>query len=182
MDYNRLGRTVAFALRHKPWIFELEIDEEGWVDVELLIQALREERKAFRDLTVDHLHTMIAVADKQRYEIIDGHIRAMYGHSARNSIKKTPAEPPTFLLHGTNSGVLDVIMKKGLKPMSRQFVHMSLDRETAERVAKRRADDIVILEIEAKRAHNGGITFYQGNEHVWLADEIPAKYITVVDK
>lgn len=181
MDYNRLGRTVAFALRHKPWIFELELDEEGWVDVDLLVHALREERKAFRDLSVDDLHTMVAVADKQRYEIKDGRIRAMYGHSSKNSIKKTPAEPPAVLLHGTNAGVLDVIMKKGLKPMSRQFVHMSLDHETAVKVAKRRSEAIIVLEIQAKRAHDDGIVFYQGNEHVWLADAVPARYIKVVD-
>jgi putative RNA 2'-phosphotransferase len=182
MDYNRLGRTVAFALRHNPWIFELELDEEGWVDVDVLVQVLREERKAFRTLTVDDLYTMIDVADKQRYEIKDGRIRALYGHSSTNSIKKIPAEPPPILLHGTNASVLDVIMKHGLKPMSRQFVHMSLDRETAVKVAKRRSEAIVVLEIAAKRAYDDGVTFYQGNEHVWLADGVPAAYITVVDE
>lgn len=182
MDYNRLGRTVAFALRHKPWIFELELDEEGWVDVDMLVQALREERKVFRNLTLDDLYTMMEVADKQRYEIKDGRIRAMYGHSSKNSIKKIPAQPPAILLHGTNASVLDVIMKKGLKPMSRQFVHMSLDRETAAKVAKRRSEAIVILEIQAKSAHDDGVVFYQGNEHVWLADTVPAKYITVLDE
>ena len=182
MDYNRLGRTVAFALRHEPWVFELELDEEGWVEVDVLVQVLREERRAFRSLTVDDLYKMIDVADKKRYEIKDGRIRALYGHSSANSIKKTPAEPLLILLHGTNAGVLDVIMKHGLKPMSRQFVHMSLDRETAVKVAKRRSESIVVLEIAARRAYDDGVIFYHGNEQVWLADAVPAAYITLVEK
>ena len=34
-----------------------------------------------------------------------------------------------------------------------------------------------ILKIDAKQAWKEGIVFYYGNEKVWLADEIPSKYI-----
>ena len=34
-----------------------------------------------------------------------------------------------------------------------------------------------ILKIDAKQAWKEGIIFYYGNEKVWLADEIPSKYI-----
>ena len=35
-----------------------------------------------------------------------------------------------------------------------------------------------VLKINATQAYQDGINFYYGNEKVWLADEIPSKYIT----
>lgn len=29
-----LSREISYALRHAPWEYELEMDEEGWVPVE----------------------------------------------------------------------------------------------------------------------------------------------------
>lgn len=37
-----LSRAVSHALRHEPWLYELELDDEGWVPVEQLLTALRE--------------------------------------------------------------------------------------------------------------------------------------------
>ena len=37
-----LSRAVSHALRHEPWLYELELDEEGWAQVEQLVSALRE--------------------------------------------------------------------------------------------------------------------------------------------
>ena len=37
-----------------------------------------------------------------------------------------------------------------------------------------------ILKIDANQASKDGIRFYYGNEKVWLADEIPSKYIVEI--
>ena len=29
-----LSKEIAYALRHAPWEYELEIDNEGWVSIE----------------------------------------------------------------------------------------------------------------------------------------------------
>lgn len=44
-ELRRLSRTVAHALRHEPWLYELEMDEAGWVPVEQLLDALRSKRQ-----------------------------------------------------------------------------------------------------------------------------------------
>lgn len=41
MDYLKLSKEVSYALRHAPWEYELEIDEEGWVDINQLICSLK---------------------------------------------------------------------------------------------------------------------------------------------
>lgn len=40
-DLPKLSRAVSHALRHEPWLYELELDGEGWTSVDDLLQALR---------------------------------------------------------------------------------------------------------------------------------------------
>jgi len=51
MDYMRLSKTVAHALRHDPWLYELELDEEGWTSIESLLAALREGKREWENVT-----------------------------------------------------------------------------------------------------------------------------------
>lgn len=61
--------------------------------------------------------------------------------------------------------------------MSRQFVHLSKDSDTACKVGKRKSKEPATLIIQAKKAHDIGLTFYKGNDFVWLADSVPPDYI-----
>lgn len=69
-------------------------------------------------------------------------------------------------------------MREGLLPMSRQFVHLSTDVEMAWAVGSRHASRPVVLHIDATAAHAAGIPFYKGNDKVWLADEVPPRFVT----
>lgn len=84
---------------------------------------------------------------------------------------------PEVLYHGTARRFLDSIREKGLLSKERQYVHLSQDIETAHRVGMRHDMKPYILKIAADQAAKDGIRFYYGNEKVWLADEIPSKYI-----
>lgn len=180
MDFLRLSKTVAHALRHEPWDYGLEPDSQGWVPVEELLDALRSKRDAWRHLTEEDLIEMIDSSDKKRYEISQGKIRAYYGHSLSEKIEKVAAVPPDILYHGTNAQALPVILKEGLKPMNRQYVHLSVDQETAHEVgSRRRKSEIVLLRIQALDAHRQGIMFYKGHEAIWLADFISPDFIHI---
>ncbi|MEE8132815.1 MAG: RNA 2'-phosphotransferase [Nitrososphaerales archaeon] len=179
MDLTKLSRLVSYALRHEPWIYELEIDNEGWVYIEDLIHALRLRSKEWQNLNESDLQQMISTSDKRRFEISNGKMRALYGHSLRGKLLKISSEPPSILFHGTSSIVVDDIKHQGLKPMSRQYVHLSIDKITALQVAKRKPGYPKILEICASEAHQKGIKFYIGNERVWLTDYLPPEFIKV---
>ena len=176
MDHKSLSKEISYALRHAPWEYELEMDEEGRVLVEQLLEALRREEK-WKDVCEADLHEIIKTSEKKRFEIKDGRIRAFYGHSIPMKITKQEMVPPDILYHGTARRFLESIKQKGLLPQSRQYVHMSQDVETAEAVGRRHDAKPCILVIDAKRAWEDGIKFYIGNEKVWLADAIPSKYI-----
>ncbi len=60
--------------------------------------------------------------------------------------------PPENLYHGTARRFIQSIMKNGLLPQGRQYVHLSQDLETAQKVGERRDNKLIILINDAKRA------------------------------
>lgn len=106
INYIELSKEISYALRHAPWEYELEMDEEGWVSVEQLLDALNKDEK-WESISEKDLIVMIQKSAKKRHD-------------------KHPC----------------------------------------------------VLKINATQAYQDGINFYYGNEKVWLADEIPSKYIT----
>ncbi|WFD11774.1 RNA 2'-phosphotransferase [Tepidibacter hydrothermalis] len=176
MDYMKLSKEVSFALRHEPWKYELELDENGWVDIDQLIESLRCDRK-WKSLDRKDLEIMIEKSDKKRHEIHNSKIRALYGHSTPQKIVKADKIPPDVLYHGTPKYFIESIREKGLIPKSRQYVHLSSDTETAIQVGKRRAENPIILKINAKQASIDGVKFYHANDTIWLVDSIDPKYI-----
>lgn len=179
---ERLSRLVSHALRHEPWIYELELDDEGWVSIDALLAAIHEQGPRWSRVGADDLVRMIASATKQRHEI-DGHrIRALYGHSVPGRVVKAEAVPPERLFHGTSPRSWAAIQRSGLRPMGRQYVHLSVDVPMAQQVGRRKSSAPVILTVRAQQAHAGGSRFWRGNDAVWLADHVPSEYIAVVDQ
>jgi putative RNA 2'-phosphotransferase len=174
----QLSKTMAYALRHQPGQFGLTLDEEGWVLVDDLVAALRRHRHDWQDVGPEDFAQVIAQSDKKRYEMRDGKIRAYYGHSTPQKVAQDVSAPPAILFHGTTPRAARSIHVEGLKPMKRQYVHLSADLETAWQVALRRTPSPVILQVSALEAYQEGIKFYLGNDSVWLAEPIPPRFIT----
>jgi putative RNA 2'-phosphotransferase len=57
-EWAELSRAVSHALRHEPWLYELELDDEGWAPVDALVTALSQEPR-WRALSRAQLETMI---------------------------------------------------------------------------------------------------------------------------
>ena len=177
LNLSQLSKTVSHALRHEPWLYELELDNEGFVLIELLLKSLRQEKIEWSDLSESDLYKMILASDKKRHEIRRGKIRALYGHSLPGKLSKKLAIPPKTLYHGTSPSAAKLVKNCGLRPMHRQYVHLSVDIETAEQVGQRKAKRPVILTIRAYEGSQSGISFYQGNTSVWLADVVLPEFI-----
>jgi putative RNA 2'-phosphotransferase len=176
---KKLSRTMAYALRHHPESFGLTLDDQGWMPVDELLAALRQ-RSPWQRASVDDVAAVIAQSDKPRYEMRGGLIRAFYGHSIPQKMTRELATPPAMLFHGTTPEAARTIKVEGLKPMRRQYVHLSAEEATARVVALRRTIRPVILRVTALQAHQQGIKFYYGNDMIWLADPIPPRFIPFV--
>lgn len=176
-----LSRLVSHALRHEPWLYELELDAEGWVGVDQLVDAIRRTGPEWGEVDRSAVEHMVASSSKRRHELEGDRIRALYGHSLPAVIRKVAAKPPARLFHGTSPEAWSQIRETGLVPMGRQYVHLSTNVETASAVGHRKSPAPKILRVDASAAHAACVAFYEGNERVWLADLVPAAFITIND-
>ena len=150
------------------------MDEDGFVPLPDLLKALR---KRFDWVDEEIVLRIVRESPKKRFEIKNGKIRAIYGHSIKGlNISYPPYIPTGNLYHGTTPWALDGILREGIKPMGRLWVHLSLSPEDAISVALRRTDEPVILSIDAVRAYRDGLEFFWAKE-VILTKEVPVKYI-----
>ncbi|GAA4229447.1 RNA 2'-phosphotransferase [Actinomadura meridiana] len=177
MDERRVVRVSKFLakhLRHRPERIGLTLDAEGWADVPELLAAAA--RNSF-PLTRDELDHVVAVNDKQRFQVDGGRIRAVQGHSLPVELNLSPTLPPSFLYHGTTNRALESIRRDGLLPMGRQSVHLSADPETARRVGARRRGEPVVLIVLARRMAAEGHEFRVSFNGVWLVESVPPGYL-----
>lgn len=172
-----ISKKMSYCLRHNPGKYGLKLDEYGFVDLQDFLNAMNKMHHFQPKLTEMKIREIMQDSDKERFEIKNNKICALYGHSVLGIIKRKQAVPPDILYHGTAHRFFPSIKKEGLLPMGRQYVHLSTDIAMAESVGKRRDNHPVILEIDAKQAHQDGIDFYVGNDEVWLCDKVPSKYL-----
>jgi putative RNA 2'-phosphotransferase len=170
-----ISKFLSLILRHSPETIGLQLDENGWADVAELITKAAAHRQVFDKAT---LEMVVAGNDKQRFSFNEDHtrIRANQGHSINVELNLVAQEPPEVLYHGTVAKFLQNIKQEGLLKMSRQHVHLSKERATAEKVGSRRGVP-VILTVRSGQMFHDGIAFYLSENGVWLTDKVPAKYI-----
>jgi len=175
-DKKRIGKFLSLVLRHQPEIIDIELDEQGWANVQELIDKCKKHRYHF---SMNDLIEIVETNDKQRYSFNEkrSKIRANQGHSINIDLDLEAVEPPEFLYHGTATRFLSSIMEQGIIKGSRQHVHLSKDKETATKVGSRHGKPI-ILTIMSGQMYRNGIFFYQSDNGVWLTDYIDTKYIS----
>jgi len=174
-DLVRLSKFMSLVLRHKPQEIGLELDANGWADVDELIA-----RANVRGVRLNRqiLQTVVETNDKQRFALSDDgtRIRASQGHSIEVDLALAPRQPPEILFHGTTSRFLESIRRQGLLRGKRQHVHLSPDEATATKVGQRHGKP-VILRILAEQMHQAGRQFYLSANGVWLTEHVPCQYL-----
>lgn len=173
-----ISKKMSYALRHNPGKYGIKLDEYGYTDLNGFLAAMNRVHRFNPPITEATIRDIMAHSNKQRFAIENGRIAALYGHSVPGIIKHKRATPPKILYHGTARRFLPSIMKQGLLPMGRQYVHLSSDIPTARQVGLRRDNRPVILQIDTVAASKAGINFYIGNQDVWLAPTIPPKFLS----
>lgn len=160
------SKLLAYILRHKPEEFNVTLDKEGFAQVQEILGNTT--------ITLDEMKTIVENDSKGRYQFsADGKaIRAVQGHSTNKvDLGLTEQKPPEYLYHGTATRFLEKILETGLQPMSRQYVHLSMDYDTAIKVAQRHGKPVV-LKINTVNLVNHGIRFYKSENDVWLTEQI----------
>ena len=161
------GKKLSYLLRHDK---DYNFDEHGWREVSDLVNN--------HGYTIEEIDELVETNDKKRYEYNEDKtkIRARQGHSVNVDVELKEAQPPKTLYHGTSTRFLGSILREGILKMSRLYVHLSDNVETAIKVGKRHGSHIV-LTINAEQMTKDGCKFWLSNNNVWLTEYVDPKYI-----
>ena len=174
MSSKNTSKFLSLILRHQPQLVGLHLDEHGWANVDELIRCVNKKRP----LDFATLEQIVATDDKQRYSFSADKklIRANQGHSIPVDAELAELAPPEILFHGTAEKFSASIKSQGLLKMSRLYVHLSADAETARKVGERHGVPKIFV-VESLRMFDDGFKFFRSVNGVWLTEHVPPKFL-----
>ena len=172
---ERFSRWMAYVLRHNPERYGLQHDRHGYVD---LGEFLRVAKHRYPDLSVERLQQLIESVGTSRFEVAGSQVRARYGHSIPAEPVGPPVEPPPILYYGIEASQAESVLTQGLLPVSRRSLHLSLTKEEALAIAKRKTGQPAVLRVMAQDAHRSGIAFYREST-LYLVSQIPLPFLSL---
>ena len=172
---ERISRFLTYLLRHRPEEYPLVFDERGFVEWGDIVEIVQER---FYDVTEEQIRAVVTDSEKKRFELREAKVRATYGHSFPVDLGDQAVEPPSELYYGTARDLAQSMLRSGLKPRDRQYVHLSVSAEEAESVAKRHDPAPAIIIVDAQSAHGEGVRFYQSGP-LFLVENVPAKFLSL---
>ena len=177
---THLSKFLSLVLRHQPETIGIELDQNGWTDVDTLIKKSGSCGIKLDQETLKHI---VATNSKKRFAFNDtfDRIRASQGHSIEIELGYTSQKPPEILYHGTGEKSVQSILDTGLEKRNRQQVHLSADVETAIKVGQRHGKPFV-FKVLAEQMYNDKFEFFISDNGVWLTDNVPAKYLKQTDE
>ncbi len=169
-DMVQKSKFLSLILRHDPARFNVMLDDNGFADVTQVL--------AVTGLTKSELYCVVANNDKQRFSFSSDKqkIRAVQGHSIKVDLQLTEKIPPETLFHGTAKQNVHSIVSNGINKGERNYVHLSADVGTAQKVGQRHGEPVVLI-ILAGAMQRAGYRFYQSENGIWLTEKIPPKFI-----
>ncbi|AGN00220.1 RNA:NAD 2'-phosphotransferase [Salinarchaeum sp. Harcht-Bsk1] len=171
---RRLSKYLSGALRHFPDDAGIDLDERGWTARPGLVDAARRQYDWADDAAVA---AVVATDPKGRFEVDDDRVRAAYGHSVPVELEPSDAPIPDVLYHGTAPDSVEAILSEGIRPMSRQLVHLSGSVAEAVEVGARHAADPEVLRVDAAGMVAKGHRITKRGNGVFTADRVPPEYV-----
>ncbi len=174
----RLSKLLSGLLRHYPWEIGVSVSGDGWISIDELVSGIRERwrnKELYQWVTREHVIAIAKLDPKGRFEIEGNRIRARYGHSINVSIDYE-IHYPDKLYHGTSIDKLNSILREGLKPMKRRYVHATTSIENALETGRRHGEPVVLeINIDCLKRH--GIPVYRASKEVYLIPYVPRQCI-----
>ena len=181
-EVRKLSSILIGILRHFPQQFNVKLDSHGWADIDEVVNAIKNKIDRFYWLRKRHVVALALTDEKGRYQLREGKIRATYAHTIDVDLSDLPDADVDALYYPVTEEELEIVLEQGLLPTDRNKVHLSGSVEKAMEAGKTRVENPVILKIDARKAMEDGIVIKKAGKEVYIADEIDAKYISVLEE
>ncbi len=172
---KQLAKFLSYVLGRRPDEFGLVPDQDGFVKLKELIQAVNED-DGFRHVRRALIDELIITQPDPPVEIMDSRIRAI------DRELLTPVKPeenlPKLMYIAVSRKSHPVVLEKGIRPTYFSQVILSLDEKMAIRIGKRRDSSPVVLTVNVQQSKKAGITFLKAGYLLFLADTIPVNCFT----
>ena len=171
---EEISRFMVYVLGHKPYEFGLVPDEEGFVTVKELLQAVHEE-SGWGYVRKGHINEILLNQDRSLFESDDMQIRALERHWHLDL--ENPAKLlPKVLYIGIRNRAHPVVLKNGLRQKDEGYHILTHEKDMAVRIASRKDNNPVILEVMSDKAQKEGSSFFPFGK-LFLTKEIQARHI-----
>lgn len=172
---EQISRFLTYLLRHRPKEYPLVFDSRGFVEWHDVVAILQQR---YEQATETDIRAVVTDSQRKRFQLEGDRVRATYGHSFPVDLAREAVEPPAKLYYGAPRDIAQSMLRDGLKPRDRQYVHLSSTAEEAESVARRHDPMPAVIIVDAPAARAAGIEFYRSGP-LFLAESIPARFLSL---
>ncbi|MGQ9689218.1 MAG: RNA 2'-phosphotransferase [Desulfobaccales bacterium] len=171
---EELARMLTYILCHRPDEFGLVLDEAGFIPVKQLLAVLAAE-PGWGQVRRHHLEQLAALSQPPRFELAGDKIRGLIPGPA--AMRRPAGDMPARLYAAILPKAHDRVFESGLKAPPGQELLLTDTPEAALKLGRRRSPEPVLVTIQARAATDEGITFHRYGESLFLAQEIPRKFL-----
>jgi len=166
----KLAKFFNYILGTSPYEFGLVPDKNGFVKIKEFLKAVNEE-KGYGFVRQLQINEIIISSYSTKIEISDNLIRATEREKPLYSINSS--DMPKLLFSCVRNKAYPVVIEKGIRPMGRQHVILSSDRQMALRMGRRFDQSPVLLSINIQQAKTKGVIFQHAGGTLYSAEFIP---------
>jgi putative RNA 2'-phosphotransferase len=171
---ENLAKVLTYVLCHRPDEFGLVLDDQGFVSVKQLLQALAGE-PGLGHVRRHHLEQLAGLLHPPAFELAGDRVRGLIPAPA--NLRRPGEEPPTLLYIAITPKSHERVFEAGLKAPPDRELLLSHTRELALKLGRRRSPDPVLVTVQAQAAARAGVALENYGEGLTLTREIPRPFL-----
>lgn len=173
---KQLSKFLTYVLGRQPDEFGLIPDDQGFVAIKKLFQALHEDPE-WRHINRSHLNALLISLPQPHLEIVDNTIRAI--DRAKLPELQPAQNPPKLLYTCVRNRAYPVVAENGIRPMGGlPYVVLTLEKSMALQLGRRIDNLPILLTVQTKPTHFTPPPLLQYGSYLFLIDYLPPSMFT----
>jgi len=168
-------KFLTFILRHKPFVAKIQLDENGFAEIDKVLLAVKKIKNI--DIDEQKLSSIIKRFANKILEIKDKKIRAKFGHSVILNMNVPSGfveikDIPHTLFSIIDSREMWSIMSSGLKPSNLKSNFVS------DNARLKPLENMKIIKIDSEKASKSSNFYYDKDSNTYFCKFVPSNFIS----